>query len=65
MSSPRLVSGDPFGIKLNASKIKTIIVSRSLKMHHSHPIFGTMLMKSFDLDILGITIIDSRKTIEN
>ena len=43
-----------WGIKLNASKIKTMIVSRSRTMHPQPPplpIDGTVLKESDDLDI--------------
>ena len=46
-------------MKLNSSKSKTMIVSRSRTMHpHSPPltIGGTMLKESDDLDILRIVI---------
>ena len=47
-----------WGIKLNASKTKTMIVSRTLTTHpQSHPltIGGTVLKQSDDLVILGVT----------
>ena len=46
------------GIKLNASKTKTMMVSRSRTMHPQPPpltIDGTVLRESDDLDILGVT----------
>ena len=46
------------GMKLNASKTKTMIVSRSCTMHPQSPaltIGGTVLMESDDLVILGVT----------
>ena len=46
-------------MKLNGSKTKTMIVSRSLAMHPQSPPLtngGTVLAKSDDLDILGVTI---------
>ena len=49
---------DLWGIKLNASKTKTMIVSRSRKMHPQSPlltIVGTILKESDDLVILGVT----------
>ena len=49
-------------MKLNASKTKTMIVSRSRTMHPLPPpltIDGTVLRESDDLDILGVTF-DSR-----
>ena len=49
---------DIWGMKLNASKTKTMTVSRSRTMHpHSPPliIVGTVLMESDDLVILGVT----------
>ena len=54
------------GMKLNASKIKTIIVSRSRTMHpQSFPltIGGTMLKESDDLHMLGMKF-DSKMTFE-
>ena len=54
------------GIKLNASKTKTMIVSRSRTMHPQSPpltIDGTVLKESDDLDILGATF-DSKLTFE-
>ena len=53
-------------MKLNASKTKTMIVSRSRTMHpQSTPltIYGTVLKESDDLDILGVTF-DSKLTFE-
>ena len=53
-------------MKLNASKTKTIIVSRSRTMHPQPPILtigGTVLKDSVDLDILGVTF-DSKLTFE-
>ena len=53
-------------MKLNASKTKTIIVSRSRTMHpHAPPltIGGTVLKESVDLVILGATF-DSKMTFE-
>ena len=53
-------------MKLNASKTKTMIVSRSRTMHlHPPPltIDGTVLNESDDLDILGVTF-DSKLTFE-
>ena len=55
-----------WGIKLNASKTKTMIVSRSLTTHpQSLPltIGGTVLKESKDLVILGVTF-DSKMTFE-
>ena len=49
---------DFWGMKLNASKIKTMIVSRLRTMHPQAPpltIGGTVLMESDDLVILGVT----------
>ena len=57
---------DLWGMKLNASKTKTMIVSRSLTMHPQSPpltIDGTVLKKSDDLDILRVTL-DSMLTFE-
>ena len=53
-------------MKLNASKTKTMIVSRSRAMHPQSPpltIDGTVLKESDDLDILGVTF-DSKLTFE-
>ena len=53
-------------MKLNASKIKTMIVSRSCTMHPQPPpltIDATVLKESVDLDILGV-IFDSKLTFE-
>ena len=55
---------DLWRMKLNASKTKTMIVSRSRTMHtHSPPltIGGTILKESVDLVILGVTF-DSEMT---
>ena len=55
---------DLWGMKLNASKTKTMIVSRSRTMHpQPHPltIDGTVLMEPVDLDIFGVTF-DSKLT---
>ena len=49
---------DLLGIKLNACKTKTIIISRSHKMYPQSPtltIGGTVLKKFDDLDIVGVT----------
>ena len=57
---------DLWGMKLNASKTKTIIVSRSCTVHPQSPpitIDGTVLKESDDLDILGVTF-DSKLTFE-
>ena len=54
------------GMKLNASKTKTMIVSRSRTMHPQSPpltIGGTVLKKSDDLIILGVTF-NSKMTFE-
>ena len=51
-------------MKLNASKTKTMIVSRSCTMHPQSPeltIGGTVLKESNDLVILGVTF-DSKMT---
>ena len=48
------------GIKLNASRTKTTIVSRSRTMHPQSPpltIGGTVMQESDDFDILGVTLI--------
>ena len=55
-----------WGMKLNASKTKTMMVSRSRTMHPQSPpltVGGTVLKESDDLDILGVTF-DSRMTFE-
>ena len=57
---------DLWGMKLNASKTKTMIVSRSHTMHPQSPpltIGGTVLNESDDLVILGVTF-DSKMTFE-
>ena len=57
---------DLWGMKLNASKTKTIIVWRSRTMHPQSPpltIGGTVLKESNDLVILGVTF-DSKMTFE-
>ena len=57
---------DLWGMKLNASKTKTIIVSRSRTMHPQSPaltIGGTVLKESDDFVILGVTF-DSKMTFE-
>ena len=56
-----------WGMKLNASKTKTMIVSRSLTMHPQSPpltIGGTVLKESDDLVILRVTF-DSKMTFES
>ena len=67
MTLAGLVSGATFGgMKLNASKTKTMIVSRSRTMHPQSPpltIGGTVLKESDDLIILGVTF-DSKMTFE-
>ena len=58
---------DLWGMKLNASKTKTMIVSRSRTMHPQSPpltIDGTMLKESDNLDILGATF-DSKLPFES
>ena len=53
-------------MKLNASKTKTMIVSRSRTMHPQSPpltIGGTVMKESDDLVILGVTF-DSKLTFE-
>ena len=55
-----------YGMKLNASKTKTMIVSRSNTMHPQLPaltIAGTVLNESEDLVILGVTF-HSKMTFE-
>ena len=57
---------DLWGMKLNASKTKTMIVSRSRTMHHQSPpltIGRTVLKESDDLIILEVTF-DSTMTFE-
>ena len=57
---------DLLGMKLNASKTKTMIVSRSSTMHPQPPsltIDGTVLKESVDLDILGVAF-DSKFTFQ-
>ena len=57
---------DLWGMKLNASKTKTMIVSRSHTMHPQSPpltIDGTVLKESDDLVILGETL-DSKMIFE-
>ena len=53
-------------MKLNDSKTKTMIVSRSRTMHPQSPpltIGGTVLKESDDIFILGVTF-DSKMTFE-
>ena len=57
---------DLWGTKLNGSKTKTMIVSRSVTMHPQSPpltIGGTVLKESDDLVILGVTF-NSKMTFE-
>ena len=57
---------DFWGMKLNASKTKPMIVSRSRTMHPQSPtlaIGGTVLKESGDIVILGVTS-DSTMTYE-
>ena len=57
---------DLWGMKLNASKTKTMRVSRSRTMHPQPPpltIDGIVLKDSVNLDILGVTF-DSKLTFE-
>ena len=57
---------DLWGMKLNVSKTKTMIVSRSRSMHPQSPpltIGGTVLKESNDPVILGVTF-DSKMTFE-
>ena len=66
MTSARLLSGDLWGMKLNASETKTMIVFWSRTMHPQSPIItigGTVLKGSDDLDILKVRI-DSKMTFE-
>ena len=54
-------------MKLNASKTKTMIVSRSRTMHPQSPsltIGGTVLKEYIDLVILGVTFV-SKLTFQN
>ena len=56
-----------WGMKLNAGKTKTMIVSRSRTMRPQSPpltVGGTMLKEYVALDVLGVTF-DSRLTFEN
>ena len=58
---------DLWGIKLNASKTKTMIVSRSRTMHPQSPaltIGRTVLKESDNLVKLGVTF-DSKMTFES
>ena len=58
---------DLCGMKLNASKTKIMIVSRSRAMHPESPpltIGGTVLKESDDLVILGVTNFDSKMSFE-
>ena len=57
---------DLWGMKLNASKTKAMIVSRSRTMHPQSPLLtigGTVLKESDDLVILGVTF-NSKMTFE-
>ena len=57
---------DLWGMKLNASKTKTMLVSRSRTMHPQSPALtsgGTVLKEYDDVDILGVTF-DSKMTFE-
>ena len=57
---------DLWGMKLNASNTRTMIVSRSRTMHPQSPpltIDGTVLKESDDLDIFRVTF-DSKLTFE-
>ena len=54
------------GMKLNAGKTKTMMISRSRTMHPQSPpltVGGTVLKESVDLDILGVTF-DSKVIFE-
>ena len=68
MTLAGLVCGATFGgMKLVASKTKSMIVSRSRTIHPKSPLLtigGTVLKESDDLVILGVTF-DSKKTFEN
>ena len=66
MTLAELVSGDLWGMKLNVSKTKTTIVSRSHTLHPRSPpltIGLTVLKESDNLVILGVTF-DSKMTVE-
>ena len=66
MTLAGLVYYDLWGMKLNASKTNTMIVSRSLTMNLQSPpltIGGTVLKGSDDLVILGVAF-DSKMTFE-
>ena len=67
MTSARLVSDVTFGgMKLNAGKTKTMMVSRSRTMDPQSPpltVGGTVPKESIDLDILGVTF-DSKAIFE-
>ena len=55
---------DLWGMKLNASKTKTMIVSRSRKMHPQSPpltIGGTVLKESDDLALVRVTFDSKQK----
>ena len=57
---------DLCGMKLNASKIKSMIVSRSRTMHPQSPVLticGTVLKESDDLVVLGVSF-NSKTTLE-
>ena len=57
---------DLWGMKLNTSQTKTMIVSRSLTMHPQSPeltICGTVLKESDDFNILQLTVY-SKMTVE-
>ena len=57
---------DLWGIKLNASKTKTLIISRSLTIHQQAPpltIGGTVMKESDDLVLFGVTF-NSKMTFE-
>ena len=65
MTSTGLEWCDLWGIKLNAGKTKTMIVSRSFKMQPVTALTmgGTVLKEPNDLDILGVTF-DSKMIFE-
>ena len=57
---------DLWGMKLNASKAKTMMVSRPCTMHHQSPaltVGGTVLKESDDYVMFGVTS-DSKTTFE-
>ena len=54
------------GMHLNKSETKTMIASKSRRMHSQSPLLtigGTVLKESDELDMLGVTL-DSKMTFE-